>query len=567
MKRRFCSLNMKMVCSLAILLFGARGMTISCCAQEKLNQDSATHKPMFSIKPSLEGKAVLFHTFRLSPERQLWLCCSASKDTAEGVLLSYDVEGNFLQSIDLPFIPTAIDFATGDDSVKAVFVAGSGRVAKLSPAGVIIQSIDAPNLGNREAALAAMREEARAQIGELLAGVEKQAERIVAKIAELETVPDEETVEQENRRQRRLKALRQQQEQIQKTIDSVRSGEAGVNESSLKRLEYATGLAVSRQYVFVSLPALTGLGFDVWRMDHDLSAPIRVVEQGRGCCGQFDIHTDGTHLVVAENCNFRVAYYDFDGKLVKHFGERISEDMDGFGSCCNPMNVCCQGDEVLTAESSIGHIRRFSSDGKLLAFIGTAPIGGGCKHVALAHDSITERYFMFNEDRKCISVLIPKSQAAEESDDERASRIAMEGLGKQLTGSWQVVSSDEGSESPNELKSFLIQRFGDLKFEGNGQLEGPGLSKIASSDGQILALLTKLTGSEEAARLLFQPVQQPQWSAIGQHEQTLRIGLIEDGATNFIGSIRFSDPNSITVEFALGSSPTLAVLHYQRSND
>jgi hypothetical protein len=559
--------NMTCAASLLTVLFGFLFLTHRCPAQEKLNRDSATHKAMHSIKPSLEGNPLQFHTFRLSPERELWLCCGNNTDPGQGMLLVYDVEGAFQRSISLSFVPTAIDFATSGGVVESVFAAGSGKVAKLSRDGAEIKTIDAPNLENREEALAAMRAEAGEKAEELLTGIKKQAERIANKIAELESAPEDETEEQQSRRQRRLKVLLQQANQIQLTIDSVSSGEAAVSEKSLGRLEYATSLAVSEQFVFVSLPVVTGYGYDVWRLDHELSQPKKVLERGRGCCGQFDIHTDGKQLVVAENCNFQVAYYDSDGQPVKSFGERLTEDTDGFGSCCNPMNVCCQGDEVLTAESSIGHIRRFTSDGKLLAYIGTAPIGGGCKHVALAHDRISDRYFMFNQDRKCISVLIPKSEAVEESEDEQASRTAMEGLGKQLLGSWQVVSSDENPDSANEMKKFLSQRYGSVTFEENGQLEAPGLSQNLSPNAQLLELLTKLTGSDEAAKLLFQPVHQPRWTAIEQQDQTLRIGLIEDGATNFIGAIQFSDPNSITVGFSLSSAETVAELNFHRSND
>lgn len=559
----------KLSTSLSALLVGAIWFGCTCNAQqEALTKDSATHKPMHSIKPTFNGKPVPFHTFRLSPDRQLWMCCSNNSAPGRGLLLVYDVEGEFQRSIDLSFVPTAIDFLANGSKLGEVFVAGSGKVAKLSPDGEVTETIDAPNVGNQEEALAAMREEARARVGDLLVSVEKQSVRIAKRITELESGADGETEAQASRRLRRLKALQQQAKQIQLAMDSVRSGEAGIDESSLARFENATSLAVTVKYVFVSLPAVTGFGYDVWRLDHNLSQPKKILKQGRGCCGQFDIHTDGTHLVVAENCNFRVAYYDAEGEPVKHFGERETEETDGFGSCCNPMNICCQGDEVLTAESSVGHIRRFSSDGKPLAFIGTAPIDGGCKHVALAHDSTTDRYFMFNEDRKCISVLIPKSQAQTESEDERASRIAMEGLGKQLLGSWQVVPSDSDSsaDNSNELAGFLTQRFGFLKFDKNGKLEAPALTEGTESSEQTLALLTKLTGSEESAKSLMQPVKQSEWSAIDQTEQSLRIGFVEDGAKHFQGTIQFGDPNSITIEFSLGSSETVE-LKFQRSKN
>ena len=235
-------------------------------------------------------------------------------------------------------------------------------------------------------------------------------------------------------------------------------------------------------------------------------------------------------MVVAENCNFQVAFYDPDGKSIKKFGKRATSESDGFGSCCNPMNVCCQGDDVLTAESSIGHIKRFNANGELVAFIGTAPIGGGCKHVALAHDKLTDRYFMFNEDRKCISVLVPKSASTGESDDERAARIAMAGLGQNLIGVWQAVLPEKND---NTLVDFIAKKYGRLPFGEKGELRNSSLSDNTSIQSNALATLAKLSGSQEAAEMLAQPAVQSRWTAIEQMEKTLRIGFFEDGVAKF----------------------------------
>ncbi len=106
--------------------------------------------------------------------------------------------------------------------------------------GEVLRTIDAPNIGNREEVLASLREESRKQSAELLASVEKQSLRVKKQVAQLETVPEGETDEQKARRLRRLKLLTQQVKQIQLTLESVASGEAGITESSLANLERST---------------------------------------------------------------------------------------------------------------------------------------------------------------------------------------------------------------------------------------------------------------------------------------------------------------------------------------
>lgn len=538
------------------------GTAQSAMTSEPLNADSATHKSTHAIRALREGSAIPFHTFRLSPDRQLWLCCSNPNQTSLGVLLIYDVMGSFVRAIDLPFVATAMAFHK-DENSNAVFLAGSGKIARMNNDGSNLLVKDAPNIGNREEVLADLRKEAAKQAEELISGTRLQSERVKNQMTQLESVPAGETPEQEARRMRRLKLLRQQDKQIQLTLESLSSGEAGINAESLKNLERATAMAFVQGFVFVSLPTVPGYGYDVWRVDMDLNRPTKVIERGSGCCGQFDIQSDGKHLVIAQNTDFQVAYYDLDGKPISKFGRKSAVERDGFGSCCNPMNIQCEGDEVLTAESSIGHIKRFKKSGEFVAYIGRVSIGGGCKHVALAHDLATDRYFMFNEDRKCISVLVPKSQASDESDEERAARIAMEGLGKRLIGKWNAKPS---ATSNSSIEDFLRQKFQSLHFQDRGKLV-LSKEKYATSNSNILSQLTKLSGSEEAAQMLSRPCEIASWSAIEQNNDILRILFVEDGVSSFESSIHFSDANQMTVTFAYGSNGAIAQIKYTRAHE
>lgn len=532
-----------------------------CFAVDKLDPDSATHKAAQSITAQWEGHQMKMSTFAMSPDRHLWLCCAANHSASEGSILITDRLGHAVRQILLPIQPSAIAFSRDHGNNWSAFVAGGGKLLKLDQAGSVLHSIDSPNIGDREEALEKLRQQARQQAADLVAGVEQQRERIQSQIDELTTKAKDPDSRIAARATRRLKLLKQQENQIEQILESVISGDAGVTEASLDFLMRASGLAVTDQYVFVALPSVS-FSYEVWRLDHDLTDPQKVLENGRGCCGQYDIQTDGISLVVAENCNFQVAYYDLDGNPLQKFGSRSETQADGFGSCCNPMNICCEGDDVLTAESSIGHIKRFSATGEFLEYIGKAPIGGGCKHVAIAHDSETDRYFMYNQDRNCLNVLVPKSEVTEETDQERSARLAMTSLNQQLVGRWEIIS-DETNGSP--LLGFLSQKFSHFDFQPDGVLADSSLSVSLSASTPVMAALTKLSGSEEAAALLMQPAASASWMAIEHQKNVYRLGFVENGVHTFEADVEFLDRDTISATFMYSSPEPIGTLRYSRS--
>ena len=160
--------------------------------------------------------------------------------------------------------------------------------------------------------------------------------------------------------------LTQQRDQWQTIVDQIgQSFAAPSSEIALQQVMRSTGIAVSNQDVFVSLPNTVGYGYSIYRMNHDLEEGKVVKGNVGGCCGQLDIQSDGENLLIAENTSFTVGIYDRDGKKLTSWGKRGRAEPDGFGSCCNPMNVrCCPNGEILTAESSIGDIKRFSKNFK-----------------------------------------------------------------------------------------------------------------------------------------------------------------------------------------------------------
>jgi hypothetical protein len=421
----------------------------------------ASHKQVRVIRPELESVSVRLNTFAMSPKGELWLCCTANETTPvdeggkpmPGCLLIYSVEGSLLKTVSLEFIPQAINFS----KEGVPFVAGDGKVARLTPVGEVEAAIDAPNLLPEEELKAKLREKNTAMINRLLEGGESQIKRIEEQIAKLESdlkeseekeAEDEEAAKRiKTRSEARLTVLKQQLDLQKQMLDQQKTAYSGMlgAEVSISQVSRSTGIAVANEDLFVSLPSIEGQGYAIYRMTHDLKEPKLVVDSLSGCCGQLDIQSDGTHLIVAENSAFKVRYFDRDGVDVRSFGERSGSTFrgestpSGWGSCCNPMNVRCIDDkEILVAESSIGHIKRYSPTGDFLGLVGTAKIAGGCKHVAIAKDAQRDWYFMMNTAGNNIAVLVPLSEAPAETEDERDSRLAMEGLGQKLLGAWKA---------------------------------------------------------------------------------------------------------------------------------
>jgi len=548
---------------------------LACFASQAVNKDThaanpePTHKAALSIYPKLDSKKLPFKTFSMSPQRELWLCCSAlpnqSSDKPSGAILVYSVEGEFLRSIDLAFVPQAIGFSQDGSSA---FVAGSGTIAKLGTDGSVVKSIDAPNVGNKEEALEEMRKAAEEQSKQLRESMQMQVSQVEKQIAKMEEEPEDETETQAKRRNRRLKILKQQLDQFEQMLTQVESTQNVVDDSSLTQLMRSTGVAVSKQDLFVSLPTTKGFGYDVWRMNFDLEEPTIVIQRGSGCCGQYDIQSDGENLVIAENGSFQVAVYDRDGKAVSHFGERATNKPEGFGSCCNPMNVrCCENGDVLTAESSIGHIKRFSSKGEFLGFVGTAPIGGGCKHVAIAHDTVSDRYFMFNQDRSCISVLVPIDKLEGETDDEKLAREAREGLGMKLVGSWEIEdanskNSPAGLLDADSLYDYYASLMKHVAFHADGTaVRGQTPSKEGSKENAenqgLFGLLTKIAGEESSQESPQGDGSDCSWKAISQTDKELTIAFLEGGIQSFNAKIEFENDKA-RMTLYLGSEESLS---------
>lgn len=535
----------------------------------------STHKQTKSLVPTFEGKKLKLNTFTLAKDGNLWMCCNdlmtangEAPEGSAGCILITQPTGELVKRIQLDFAPTAINFAESGD----VYVAGSGFIACLDNDGQVKKRIEAPNIVNREEALRLMKEEAEKQKEQMTEMYESQVKRLEEQLAKLQAQLEKADKDDERavkRIEARIKALEPQltsmkdiSKQISESLGSQMSGEA-----SLARVKRATGIAVSKQDVFVVLPNVKGYGYSLWRMTHDLENPVAIMDTMSGCCGQMDVQAEGDDVLVAENTAFRVSRYNREGKQIASFGERSREKESGWGSCCNPMNIRCVGsDEILTAESSIGNIKRYTKEGKYLGLVGTARIGGGCKHVALSVDQKLNRYYIMNENGGDIAVLVPKSEAVEDTQDEKDSREAREGLGKKLIGTWERQDNADQAKA-SELSIIMAAqgiegydadlqvpyKFMHLHFDGRMEIKKPTVAAAAAEKKKSAGLGALLSNAISAAVGTEASVPQTEtamvWEAVKQTENTVSFMIIEDGVRSYGGTVKLIEDDKAEVDW------------------
>jgi hypothetical protein len=221
------------------------------------------------------------------------------------------------------------------------------------------------------------------------------------------------------------------------------------------------------------------------------------------------------------------------------------------------MNIrCCDNGDVLTAESSIGTIKRFDAAGNLIATIGKAKIGGGCKHVALGHDPTLDRYYMMYEDEAAICVLVNQKDFSGETEDEKLAREAAEGLGKKLLGGWELVTvkreksevekqkeadAENGSVDAQNLTMFDIYGFKKITFESENKAQ-----VVSAGEFSVFG-----DGTE--------------WLPIQQKENQLTLSILSDQVEAFKLSVEFISEDQVKfgLEFGRGT-PTQSLGVFKR---
>lgn len=403
--------------------------------------DSPSHRQVRTIRPEIGGQAASLHTFCLSPKGEVVAACSLE---TQGALVFMDATGKCLKQIELEFVPTAVNFAPDG----TVFAAGNGKLVHLAADGSIIKVGESPAANMSEEDKAKAIKQAEEQAKQMSAMFDQQIEMLKQQIEKLEKKEESERSRLDTAR---LDAFQSQLEMY----ESISTEQLAVNpEDILGQTLTIPSIAVSEKDVFVTCRSAAGYGYEIWRTNYEFEEGERVIESVSGCCGQMDIQCCEGNLVIAENSNFQVAFYDRDGKAINSFGKRDRTSKSGFGSCCNPMNVRPLSDgTVLTAESSIGHIKRFDQDGKLIGYVGKAKIGGGCKHCALGYDANSDSYFLMHEDANQICVLANQSELPEQTEEEKIIAKLRTEFDPMLLGKWQL--GDTPAKDEKQSSSLL----------------------------------------------------------------------------------------------------------------
>lgn len=406
---------------------------------------SSTHIQTDQFVPQIDGEDANLATFRVRGDGHVVTCVSPREQDdskPSGYIQVYTHDFDLVEQFDLPFQPYSLDL----DPSGAMYVAGEGKIAKVSSDGKIEKTVQSPTMVglDMEQLKKDIIEEMEASQREMAESFGKEIEQLKERIAKIE---ETEEADRTKRQKRQYKNLNTQLEQFEGMVGdfNVEVSDEMV-EWQLQSKSAITALAISGEDLFVSTAARKGFGYDVYRMSMDMENPEVVLEGLSGCCGQMDIHARDGNLYVAENTKYSVGIYDRDGEELSSFGERLSGANQGFGSCCNPMNVfCCPNGDVLTAESSIGKIKRFDSEGNLIGYVGRARIGGGCKHVAFGVNEELNLYYVQYEDKNQICVLAPADEVSIAADPKMAE------LSNQLSnGTWVYQAGDGEKEEAKE---------------------------------------------------------------------------------------------------------------------
>jgi hypothetical protein len=320
------------------------------------------------------------------------------KDQPANRLVWLDAVGEQRHAAPLPFACKGVTVAP-DGAVIAV---GDDRVVVCSAAGEQVAEASAPHFTLSDDELARLREEIAEQHREEVESRREQVERITTVMADLEAVPEEERTPRQNRELAQARVMTEAYRTI--LAQENPSAEAAV-EAGLAKARTIHRVAASRDHLFLVANEPAGYGFGVWRCGRDFSAPEKIVDGLRGCCGQMDVQVIGDELVIAENAAHHVAVYGLDGEPLRTFGEASRTDVrKGFGGCCNPMNACAGPDGSLLLSESNGLVKQFNPEGELVEILGAANVASGCKNssIGFSTDGSTLYYLDVQAGRVCV---------------------------------------------------------------------------------------------------------------------------------------------------------------------
>ena len=322
-------------------------------AREKNPAWKPAHQQIGTIQVVQGKKGGTLNNFCVNVDGNLLACCSRGTAATDNEIQVYSPDGKLVKTLPLPIKPGAICV----DKDGSIYVGGGGRVLKLDQSGKVVASADSP--------------------------VAKSA---VSISKEIEDMLKESGRSSQAQRASYMKMLEQRRGEI-------------------------TGMAVTKEDVFMACPAPDDFTYRVYRLDHNLANPKLVVEKLRGCCGQMDIQAVDDKLWIPHNARHRVECRDRDGKEVSQFGKAGRVKPDQFGGCCEPKNLrFTSGGEILAAESGPPTcIKKFSKDGKFLGVVAVLESDGNCVRVSVDVSPDGKQFYLLDTAKNAIRVFGAKS--------------------------------------------------------------------------------------------------------------------------------------------------------------
>ena len=184
----------------------------------------------------------------------------------------------------------------------------------------------------------------------------------------------------------------------------------------------SSGITVFGKNVFVAFGTEGSLRSrsKIVRFNRDLTEPVIIAEDMRGCCQRLDMVAWEDTLYVAENARHRVVKFDTTGKVLSKWGARDRVNIEGFGSCCNPMNLYYSPKGWLyTAESGLGRIKRYSPDGEFLGLVGyvgvarfkqAGQLAASCSNITVAANKDESHVYVLDYRENLIRILERKNK-------------------------------------------------------------------------------------------------------------------------------------------------------------
>jgi hypothetical protein len=343
----------------------------------------------------------------------------------------YSADGKLIGEWPVGFAGQAIN--TAPDGT--VVIGGDGRVARFDAQGKKLHEAESPQMTyideNRDEMLERAKEQLESdravyaeqakQFEEQLHQVQEEKKKKAAKEkrpAVVETDEDQQAAEEEGAVELAEPDVQQLKQMVDIYKQQLRTLEKQTVEDVLKqvlaRARRAHSIAASDKEVFVSVPAMAGYGFGVWRTDERFGDAKEIIASLSGCCGQMDVQCCNGELYVCENSRHRVVRYDRDGKEIGQFGKRDrTGEGENFGGCCNPMNLCFNKAGELFVSESNGVVKHFTPAGEYKGIVGVANVQPGCKNSCVGVTADEDRLFYIDIYKSQIVVLARTEAAGE----------------------------------------------------------------------------------------------------------------------------------------------------------